>query len=357
MKFIHCSDIHLDSKMESNLSSRQAQERNNEICATFARMVAWGEEQGVDAVILAGDLFDTDRIQAKTVDYILSVIAGAQSMDFLYLRGNHDESHRAFSGRKLPENLKCFSDRWTTYRYGNVTVTGAELTEENSCTIYDSLNLSSEDLNIVTLHGQTGTQRGYDQVSLPDLRGKHIRYLALGHIHSYQCDKLDAEGEWCYCGCLEGRGFDECGSKGFVLLETQGDQLTHRFVPFAKRTLWEIPVDISGCRAVNELYDAMQQQAKDVPPSDLVKFTLQGTYTPETQKDFAFLQQLLSPGYYFVKIKDESRLYMETASYENDISLKGEFVRLVMGSELGEEDREKIICAGLQALSGEEITL
>ncbi len=356
MKFIHCSDIHLDSKMESNLSARQAQERNNEICATFGRMVAWGKEQGVDAVILAGDLFDTDRVQTKTVDYILSVIAGAQNMDFLYLRGNHDESHRAFSGRALPENLKFFSDSWTTYRYGNVTVTGAELTEENS-SIYDSLRLSPDNINIVTLHGQIGTKRGADQVSLPDLRGKHIRYLALGHIHSYQRDRLDPEGEWCYCGCLEGRGFDECGSKGFVLLETRGNQLKSQFVPFASRTLWDIPVDISDCRTVNEICDAMKRQTRNVQPEDLVKFTLQGTYTPETQKDLNFLQQLLSPGCYFVKIKDESCLYMEKASYEKDISLKGEFIRLVMGAELSEEDRDKIICAGLQALGGEEITL
>ena len=48
---------------------------------------------------------------------------------------------------------------------------------------------------------------------------------------------------------------------------------------------------------------------------------------------------------------------MEKASYEKDISLKGEFIRLVMGAELSEEDRDKIICAGLQALGGEEITL
>ena len=41
MRLIHCSDLHLDSKMESNLSPRQARERSGEICATFVRMVRW----------------------------------------------------------------------------------------------------------------------------------------------------------------------------------------------------------------------------------------------------------------------------------------------------------------------------
>ena len=53
----------------------------------------------------------------------------------------------------------------------------------------------------------------------------NIDYLALGHIHSYKCHKLDKRGVYCYSGCLEGRGFDECGDKGFVLLETEEDRL------------------------------------------------------------------------------------------------------------------------------------
>jgi fucose 4-O-acetylase-like acetyltransferase len=55
-------------------------------------------------------------------------------------------------------------------------------------------------------------------VSLSALRGRGIDYLALGHIHAYKKAPLDSRGIYCYPGCLEGRGFDECGRKGFVLL-------------------------------------------------------------------------------------------------------------------------------------------
>ena len=43
--------------------------------------------------------------------------------------------------------------------------------------------------------------------------------------------------------------------------------------------------------------------------------------------------------------------------YKNDISLKGEFIRLVLNSNENEEDKASIIRAGIQALSGEEITI
>ena len=50
MKLIHCGDIHLDSRMESNLSGEKARERNVEICATFTRMIRYGQDHGVKAV-------------------------------------------------------------------------------------------------------------------------------------------------------------------------------------------------------------------------------------------------------------------------------------------------------------------
>lgn len=63
-----------------------------------------------------------------------------------------------------------------------------------------------------------------------DLRGRGIDYLALGHVHSFRQEKLDEQGIWCYSGCLEGRGFDECGTKGYVMLETVAQHLVPTFV-------------------------------------------------------------------------------------------------------------------------------
>ena len=357
MKLIHCSDIHLDSPMESNLTARQARERNAELCATFARMVSFAKAEGVTAVLIAGDLFDTERISATTASFLLDTIASAPAVSFLYLKGNHDESRDAFGGMALPENLLGFTDRPTAYHFGNVTVTAAELTHRSCVTLYDELQLKEDAVNILMLHGQTSPQVGEELVCLPRLKGKHIDYLALGHLHSYQHGTLDDRGIWCYSGCPEGRGYDECGEKGFVLLEIEGSTLTHRFVPFAKRTLHHVTVDITGLSDAPAMLTAMTAAASHIPETDLVKFTLRGSYTADTHKDLPFLENMLSPRFYALKLKDESRLHIDASSYENDISLKGEFLRLVLASDLPEADRDRIICAGLEALRGEEISL
>ena len=69
------------------------------------------------------------------------------------------------------------------------------------------------------------------------------------------------------------------------------------------------------------------------------------------------MKKMLEGRFYFLKIKDESRLKIEKETYEHDISLKGEFIRLVMASDRSEEEKEQIICCGIRALSGEEVVL
>lgn len=355
MKFIHCSDLHLDSKMEQHLSAAQARERNAECCATFARLVRYAAEQNVTAVLIAGDMFDTERSSAQTAGFVLDQIRNTPQVDFLYLRGNHDEA--VFDGLEKPENFKTFGSDWSYYRYDDVVIAGLEMNGENWGGMYDTLSLEKENTNIVMLHGQESTQPDREQIALPLLRGKNIDYLALGHIHSYRCEKLDLDSCWCYCGCLEGRGFDECGEKGFVLLNVEDGRVKPAFVPFARRTLQEVKVDITGLTAVTQILQATEQASEGISSDCLVKFTLTGHYTLETQKDPAFLKKMLEGRFYFLRIKDESRLKIEKETYEHDISLKGEFIRLVMASDKTEEEREQIICCGIRALHGEEVEL
>ena len=68
MKIIHCADLHLDSKMESNLDREAAGMRRDELLDTFERMVAYAAEQNVRVILIAGDLFDKPNVRktAKT---------------------------------------------------------------------------------------------------------------------------------------------------------------------------------------------------------------------------------------------------------------------------------------------------
>ena len=108
---------------------------------------------------------------------------------------------------------------------------------------------------------------------------------------------------------------------------------------------------------ITDIQQAMEKASADIAPDHLVRFLLRGTCTLDTQKDFPFLLHILEGRFYFVKIKDESRLEIAAESYRYDVSLKGEFIRMVMASDRSDLEKEQIIRWGIDALSGKEIVL
>mgnify|MGYP003299315602 CR=1 FL=1 len=172
MKLIHCSDLHLDSALRSNLTQEKARIRNMELCAAFGRLVTFAKKEQVEAVLIAGDLFDSPYVSRQTADYVLEKVRGAGEITFFLLRGNHDESRDPFTGCSLPENLKTFGPQWTSFRCGCTVITGMEPEGAGWTRMYDSLRLDETALNIVMLHGQTATQPGKELIALPLLRGR-----------------------------------------------------------------------------------------------------------------------------------------------------------------------------------------
>lgn len=357
MKIIHCADLHLDSPMLTHMTRERAAIRNVEILRSFQRMTEYARQQEVDLVLIAGDFFDGERVTNRTMETVLGAMRKTPNIDYLYVCGNHDQAVRAFADHEMPENLKCFTDEWKTYTYGEVAVSGIEMTPYNADTLYQTIPEQDHQVNIVMLHGQTGSCSGMDCVNLNLLRNKGIHYLALGHIHTYTCERLDTTGIYCYPGCLEGRGFDECGEKGFVVLDTDMPRLDCQFVPFSGRKLHCLSIDITGLQTNSAVYDRIKEETEDISKNDMVKLVLTGSYMPESRIAQKYLYNMLAGDFFFIKIKDETRLFLEPLDYEHDISLKGEFVRLVMTSDLPEHEKTMIIRTGLEALTGEEITI
>ena len=365
MRMIHCADLHLDLKMSSNLDKESAKERKGELLHTFERMVSYAVRNEVTAILIAGDLFDTKNISATARNIVLHNIKNHPEIRFYYLKGNHD-SDNFFAGlQEIPDNLKLFGKEWISYEEagGRIIISGLELTPENSGSAGISLVLDSDKFNIVMLHGQEAESEGKEKaeiIHLKQFRNKGIDYMALGHIHAYKKAQLDARGTYCYSGCLEGRGFDECGEHGFVVIDVDemNGKYKQEFVSFAQRVLYTIEVDITGCDTTAEIMDKVQEALKVTGCSkeSLLKIVLKGMVDVEAEKNLTYLLAGIKSGYYFVKIYDETSLKVDIEDYLLDKSLKGEYVRLVMEDDsIPMEEKHVIIRYGLQAIAGEEV--
>lgn len=347
MKIIHCADIHLGSKIDSSLPREIAAKRKEAVRNTFKRLVSYAKSNGVKIILLSGDVFDGDNPFKKDKEFFFSVVANNPEIDFLYLRGNHDINGEVGEY----ENLKTFSDEWTKYGYGGVTVCGIEMTGENCTSLYSTLSLEKESCNIVMLHGQVATSAGREKINLSKLKDKNIDYLALGHVHEYKSGALDNRGTWAYSGCLEGRGFDETGDKGFVELDIKDGKISAVFVPFAESVIIEKSVDVSG---VADAYAASLKVKEEVAPDkkSIYRILLTGEVDYTVEDLVSDVEKYLTNDCLFVRVKDRTHKKIDVRAYDGDTSLKGEFVRTVYATDLSEEDKAKIISYGLKALSG-----
>ena len=373
MKIIHCADLHLDSPMRTNLDASKSKERKLELLDTFQNLVKYAADESVEAILIAGDLFDGRNVSKTAMNAFLRQVETHPEIMFYYLRGNHDAMSLPNSFG-LPRNLKLFSDSWTRYVLNEdcrkdpepeglrIVLNGVEYNGVNENSIYDSLTLNNRDFNIVMLHGQTTKYNMGDRteyVHIKKLAGRGIDYLALGHVHAFAKEEIDPRGTYCFPGCLEGRGFDECGEHGFVLLniDEAASSYTMTFVPFAKRCLYAVDVDVTGCMHSEEIRERVEAaiDERGYAESSLLKIILRGDLDVNCEKDLDYILHPFESRFYYAKLVDETRMQADFRMYAFDESLKGEFIRNVLASELSDDEKGEVIHYGLMALRGEEI--
>ena len=348
-KIIHCADIHLGSKLETSLTKAKAKVRRQEVFSSFTRMVKYAVDNRINIILIAGDLFDFENT-SEDIKKVFDVISTNEEINFYYVKGNHDENP---SLENKPNNLYTFSSELTSYRINDLVISGIE---QDNVEFYNNLKLNKDDFNILLLHANviSGNSSKAEDIDLKSLKDKNIDYLALGHIHSFNKYEIDSRGLACYSGCLEGRGYDECGEKGFVVLEINDKKIKNlQFICNSERQLLTVEIDITG---VIDVFNYVLDKVKDINRNYMVKVILVGDYTVDTIKDVPSIEMKLKDEFFSSKVYDESKFKVDYNTYINDVSLKGEFVRMVANdTSLTEEEKEKINYYGIKALCKEEI--
>ena len=348
MKIIHTADLHLGSPLGGAIPAEKIPERRNELLGTFIRLCDYADANGYELVLLAGDVFDGDLPPRDDKEFFYSAIKKHPNVKFLYLKGNHD-SMTSYT-ESIP-NLLTFGSEWSCYRVGDVCVYGIELPESNKRAAAETLVCNPDDINIVMLHGQIGGSS--DDIVVKDYAGKGIDYMALGHVHGYTYGDIDARGKYVYSGCLEGRGFDEAGQKGFVEIDTDLG-VGHRFRPFASRNIHICEVDVSD---VSDKPDALAKgiaATASFPKDDIVRIVFKGEVSFDTAGLALSAQTYLKNSFYHVTVKDLTKTKPDIESIAKEESLAGEFVRLAAEADFPEGcDRGRVLTIGLKALYGE----
>mgnify|MGYP002522067256 CR=1 FL=1 len=347
MKILHCADLHLGSPLTARLSGEKLAMRRAELTASFFTLVRVAKEAGATAFLLSGDIFDSSATAVVHIADFLSEIEKNPQIGFYYIPGNHEKD--LLKGRDLPTNLYTFGEEWHYYSLPGVTIAGRDLPEDG---MFSSLNLPRGTMNFVLLHG--AVTEGYTgEIPLAAAAGKNIDYLALGHYHAFTELTIDTRGVAVYPGSPEGRGFDETGAHGCVLIDTDGARPTFRFIRTAKRLYLAPEIALDGAESSAEIERRADAALADISRASAVRLTFTGT-NPGLPLPTASLTYRYGKEFFLFEIKDKSAPDLRRAALESPLA-RAFIASCEEDATLSEEERRTVLTMGLSALAGEEL--
>lgn len=88
LRLVHTSDVHLDAYAGSG--DDHWTQRRALMEETFARVIRVTREVEADALLIAGDVFDSNRASAGVVEWFLEQVASLAPTPVIAINGNHD---------------------------------------------------------------------------------------------------------------------------------------------------------------------------------------------------------------------------------------------------------------------------
>ncbi|MBQ5739616.1 MAG: DNA repair exonuclease [Oscillospiraceae bacterium] len=361
VKIVHAADFHLDSAFGA-LSSERARQRRRESRDLVERLSNYVNQQGADIVLLAGDLFDAETTYRETIEQLPRALA-EMSAEVFIAPGNHDFFHARspYATLAWSENVHIFTksemESVTLPRLG-CAVYGAAFT---SAAQEESLlkGFSAPDdglIHIGVLHGDlAAAEARYCPLAADDIAASNLDYLALGHTHAFSGVKTAGKTAYAYSGCIEGRGFDETGDKGFLAGTVDRGSAQLHFVPFARRRYEILNVDVTE----KEVETALREALPESTASDLYRIVFTGE-TGESGVDTERILERFGADFYHLEVRDKTRLREDIWARAGEDSLRGLFLRDLRAKydAADAEERETIVRAvrfGLAALDGRDM--
>ena len=327
LKILHTADLHLDSPFEG-LPAGKAAMRRGEQRELLRRLASLVQREGVQLVLLAGDLLDSDKPYFETGEE-LALCLGGMGVPVFIAPGNHDfySPKSPWARLKLPENVHVFSESaitGVTLEGLGAVVYGAAFTSRRSGPLLRGFHAERREgfWNLLCLHGEVGARDSvYDPIGEDELAASGADYVALGHIHTASGLLRAGDTRYSWPGCPEGRGFDETGEKtvNLVTLSDEGCRLETRSV--ALRRYESLRVDVTGTDPLLAVHTLLP----DETVRDVYRITLTGEC--DESPDLARMQAALGELFFELRLRDETHPRASWWDLAGDDSLRGLFLK------------------------------
>ncbi len=356
MKILHSADWHMDSAFSGRTEAQSVYLRQ-ELLKIPRKIADLCRSENCDLLLLAGDLFD-GAYTKESYQAVYDALKEVRIPVFI-APGNHDfcQPNSPYIRENWPENVHIFTH----------TAVESQSLPELDCRVYgagytamdcpalleDFRAKGPEKWQIGVFHADPAASGSpYCPVTAQQVHISGLQYLALGHIH--KGGSFRSGNTLCaWPGCPMGRGFDEPGQKG-VILVTLEDQVGARFMPLDTPRFFDETLDVGEDPSA-----ALGAMLPAAATNDIYRVTLTGycggVETQALRKAFAHIPNL--------ELRDRTVPETDIWSHMDQDSLEGMYFRILHEAMDNTDSQRLERCIQLaarisrQILDGQEVTL
>ena len=377
VRFIHTSDVHLDTSFSgSGFPSWLGDRKREAIRGTFRRILEDARGAAVDFVLVAGDLFELERVTPDTFEFLKRQFESLEGIRVFLAPGNHDPCAPGSPYREegWPPNVHIFDAedfRSVALADLGVRITGFGFTRGRmDAHHFRTLPVLPADLcNVVVSHGSDLTRvpagkSMHGPFTIDEIAGKNVRYCALGHYHQqHRLAGSPEQTEAWYPGIPEGRGWDEEGACGYLLVEIDDGGVRVESRPCSRYDLGTVTIRCDAFSTREQIVDAvLERRGTLLSPDAILRVRLEGAPDPRLDLSIAELEERLAGEALHICWENRTHPALDFESIAREKTLRGRFVRMLNEriAEADETDRgtlERARLYGVEALGGREVRL
>lgn len=282
-RFIHTADLHLDSPLKS-LALRDpalADIIGNASRAVFERIIGICLEERVDALLIAGDLYDGAQASMKTARFLAQQLRrlDAAGIETFIIRGNHDAESRITGQLVLPPSVTVFGAQASVELRETdgqrIALHGISFAKPHAPeSLLQRFKPPLPDaVNIGLMHTSLDGTEGHDLYApcrLADLQQSGFHYWALGHIHAraHHAGAVHVVMP----GIPQGRDIGEAGGKSVTLVSVADDgslTVEECSTAIARFARLDVPLDgMAEWPGIVAVLDAALREARRIHSED-----------------------------------------------------------------------------------------
>lgn len=318
MKMLFCADVRLGAICAESLDIKQSHKWQDARSEKLINLIDKAAQNNAAYVVLFGQMFGQARISESVIDGLFQAVkedADIQTLAFLHI----DEYKRISYRNDIPKNLHLFCLR-TQDSYTDANI---------------ALHIDKEKIEL-----QLGNN---DTLIIREIVNQ--KYVISGLSEDYILPSFEP------IGFEDAQGID-CG---YGIIEWTNEELGQYISKVNQKYAFRmIDLKIMPEDDQKEIIRKINNAVKSIAFDTFLRITIMGRLAFGMMLDVDALKKQLQNRIFFVEVYDNTVMDIDAEAFENDISLRSEFVRLALQDDsLSESERSRLISCGWNALKGE----